>query len=78
MMAELSSFWQSFEIDEAKLQLDTDQLQGIVIYIVSRMQYPAIIADVSICEAFLPPAVKKSSRYLYLEMVNSACEYLMS
>jgi hypothetical protein len=40
MMSELSGFWQGFEIDKSKLQLDTDQLQGIVIYIVSQMKYP--------------------------------------
>lgn len=57
--------------------IDTDQLQGIIIYMLSRLGYPEILADISICETFLPNAVRKSSRYLYLEMVSAACSFLL-
>lgn len=76
VMEEISRFWRSHEIDAKKLAIDTDQLQGIVIYIVSRSNYPQIITDAAICELFLPPAVKKSARFLYLEMVKAGCEFL--
>jgi hypothetical protein len=41
------------------------------------MNYPQILTEVNVCERFLPPAVKKSSRYLYLEMISAACSYLL-
>lgn len=37
---ETSQFWKCYEIDEKKLAIDTDQLQGIMIFIVSRLNYP--------------------------------------
>lgn len=77
LMSEISKFWQSHDIPSQMLSLDTDQLQGIVIYMVSRLNYPSIIADVQICEKFLPNAVRKSSRYLYLEMVSAAIGFLL-
>jgi hypothetical protein len=30
-----------------------------------------------ICDKFLPRAVKKSTRYLYLEMVSAACQFML-
>lgn len=74
---EISQFWQGYNIPTKKLSIDTDQLQGILIYIVSRLNYPQILTEVTICERFLPFAVKKSSRYIYLEMINAACNYLL-
>ena len=74
---EISQFWQCHNIPHKKLSIDTDQLQGILIYIVSRLNYPQILTEVNVCERFLPSAVKKSSRYLYLEMINAACNYLL-
>jgi hypothetical protein len=76
VMDEISKFWLSHEIEPKKLAIDTDQLQGIVIYIVSRSNYPQIVTDAHICELFLPPAVKKSARFLYLEMVKAGCSFL--
>jgi hypothetical protein len=57
--------------------MDTDQLQSIVIYMVSRLNYPSIVADVQICEKLLPNAVRKSSRYLYMEMISAAISFLL-
>lgn len=49
--------------------MDTDQVQSIILYLVSRLNYPQILTEVKICESFLPPAVRKSGRYHYLEMI---------
>ncbi len=76
-MSEISNFWQSHDILKSKLAMDTDQLQSIVIYMVSRLNYPSIVADVQICEKFLPNAVRKSSRYLYMEMISAAIGFLL-
>lgn len=74
---EISQFWQCHNIPQKKLSIDTDQLQGILIYIISRLNYPQILTEVIVCERFLPAAVKKSSRFLYLEMIKAACNYLL-
>ena len=29
------------------------------------------------CQAFLPPAVRKSSRFIYLEMISAACSFVL-
>lgn len=58
--------------------IDPDQMQAIIIYIVARLNYPQIMTEVLICEMFLPPAVRKSSRFIYIEMIQAACSYLLS
>jgi hypothetical protein len=57
--------------------IDPDQMQAIIIYIVSRLNCPQIMTEVLICEMFLPPAVRKSSRFIYLEMIQAACSFLI-
>ena len=39
-IAEVSDFWKHYKIDADNLSIDTDQLQGIVIFVVSRLNYP--------------------------------------
>jgi hypothetical protein len=74
---EVSEFWKDVEIPSKKLSIDTDQLQGILIYVVSRMKYPQILTEVHLIEKFLPKGVKKSARAMYLEMIGAACTYLL-
>jgi hypothetical protein len=40
IIEEISLFWKQHNIPAKKLAIDTDQLQGIIIYIVSRMNCP--------------------------------------
>lgn len=77
IIEEISAFWKHFNIPSSKLAIDTDNLQGIVIYIVSRMKCPQLVAELSICERFLPASVKKSSRYIYFEMVSAALSFII-
>jgi Vacuolar sorting protein 9 (VPS9) domain len=74
---EVSDFWKGYDIPAKKLSIDTDQLQGILIYVVSRMKYPQILTEVHIVEKFLPKGVRKSARAMYLEMIGAACSYLL-
>lgn len=74
---EVSEFWKNIEIPPKKLSIDTDQLQGILIFIVSRLKYPQILSEVHIIERFLPKGIRKSTRALYLEMIGAACTYLL-
>jgi hypothetical protein len=36
----IDEFWKGFDIPKKKLSIDTDTLQGILIYIVARVKYP--------------------------------------
>jgi hypothetical protein len=41
------------------------------------MNCPQILAEIALSEKFLPPAVKKSSRYIYFEMIGAACSFML-
>ena len=77
VIEDISGFWKQYDIPSKRLAIDTDNLQGIVIYVVSRMNCPQILAEINICERFLPNAVRKSSRYIYLEMISAACSFML-
>ena len=74
---DLKKFWSDYEIPEKDLFLDPDTLQGLLIYIVSRTNYPQIWTEVHLIEEFLPQAVLMSNRAFYMIMVKASCEYLM-
>ena len=74
---EISAFWKDHDIPASMLQVDTDNLQGIMIYIVSRLRNPQIITEVHFIEKFIPLGARKSVRNLYLEMIGAACSYLL-
>jgi hypothetical protein len=40
VIEEISEFWDGYDIPAKELAVDTDSLQGIVVYLVSRMNYP--------------------------------------
>lgn len=77
VVEDISQFWKQYDIPSKKLAIDTDNLQGIVIYVVSRMNCPQVLSEVNMCQAFLPPAVRKSSRFIYLEMISAACSFVL-
>jgi len=77
LIHELSLFWKCFDISPKELSIDSDQLQGILIYVISRMNYPQMLTELSLIEKFLPRAVKKSTRFLYLEMMSAACQFIL-
>ena len=74
---EVSAFWFGHDINKDELVIDANNLQGIIIFIVSRILNPQIIAEVHYMQKFLPKAVLKSSRTLYLEMIGAAVNYLL-
>ena len=74
---EITGFWKDHDIPQSMLSIDTDNLQGIIIYIVSRLANPQIITEVNFIEKFIPLGARKSVRNLYLEMIGAACSYLL-
>jgi hypothetical protein len=36
-----------------------------------------MMAEVAIGEAYLAPAVQKSSRFIYFEMLSAACQFII-
>jgi len=78
ILQDLEIFWHGYDIPKSDLFIDSDTLQGIMIYIVSRLNYPQIWTELHIIEEFLPDAVLMSNRAFYMIMVKAACEYLLS
>jgi hypothetical protein len=40
IVEEIDAFWKGFDIPAKKLSVDTDNLQAILIYVISRLKYP--------------------------------------
>ena len=78
LVNELERFWEGFEISKKELFIDSDTLQGILIYIISRMNYPQIWTELHLIEEYIPGAVQMSNRAFYLVMVKASCEYLIN
>lgn len=57
--------------------MDPDNLQGIIIYIVSRLKNPQIITEVHFIKKFVPKGVERLSRFYHCVMVGAACSYLL-
>jgi len=75
----LDSFWQYHEIPHKKLQVDVDNLQAIIVYLLSRLgDFPTILTHLSLIENFLPEAVQLSNRAFYLALMQSSCEYIVN
>ena len=74
----LDSFWQYHEIPHKKLQVDVDNLQAIIVYMISRLaNFPTILTHLSIIENFLPDAVQLSNRAFYLALMQSSCQFII-
>jgi hypothetical protein len=59
--------------------VDVDNLQSLIVYLVSRMKgLPQIITNLNIIEDFLPEAVQLSNRAFYLAMLQSSCEFIIN
>jgi len=75
----LDEFWRNYDIPNKKLSVDVDNLQSIIVYMISRLKdCPQIITNLYIIEDFLPEAVQLSNRAFYLAMMQSSCEFLLN
>lgn len=74
---EIDLFWKGYDIPKKQLFIDPDNLQGIIIYIVSRLKMPQIISEIHFIKKFVPNGVKRLSRFYHCEMVGAACSYLL-
>lgn len=54
LQKELHLFWKDFDIPKKDLMVDSDNLQGLMIYIISRANYPQLWAELHLIEEFLP------------------------
>jgi hypothetical protein len=50
MIHELQQFWKCYDIKPEDIQTDPDQLQAILVFIVSRLEYPQIFTEIMLCE----------------------------
>lgn len=73
---ELDQFWKYRSIKKKALTIDTDALQGILIYVLLQTDYANMVAEVEMSELFLPESVALSSRNFYLVMIKSSIEFI--
>eukprot|EP00347_Sterkiella_histriomuscorum_P022739 403337343 len=78
LIREQENFWSGFDISKKDLFIDSDNLQGILIYIVSRINYPQIWTELHLIEEYIPDAVQMSNRAFYMVMLKASCEYLIN
>lgn len=74
---EIDLFWKGYNIPTKKLFVDPDNLQGIIIYVVSRLRNPQIITEIHFIKKFVPKGIKRLGRFYHCEMVGAACSYLL-
>ena len=77
MSKDIDLFWKDYNIPTKKLFIDPDNLQGIIIYIVSRLKNPQIISEIHFIKKFVPKGIKRLGRFYHCEMVGAACSYLL-
>jgi hypothetical protein len=54
----LDKFWRGYDIPNNKLSVDVDNLQSMIVYLISRMKgFPQILSSLYMIEDFLPDAV---------------------
>ena len=74
----LDTFWRDYDVPAKTLQVDVDNLQSIIVYMISRMDgCPQILSSLSMIENFLPDAVQLSNRAFYLAMMQSSADYII-
>jgi hypothetical protein len=81
MPRELAAFYEGSGYLPAHAQslfIDSDTLQGLLIYVVSRMHYPQLWTELSLVEEFIPEGVLMSNRAYYLILLKASCEYLIN
>ena len=77
LTSELKAFYQGTSYPKEKLNLDSDILQGVLIYLVSRSHYPQLWTELTLCEEYLCEGLMMSARAYYLVMAKASCEYLL-
>lgn len=66
----LDIFWMDYDVPAKKLSVDVDNLQSIIVYMISRMKGCShILSNLSMIDKFLPEAVQLSNRAFYLAMM---------
>lgn len=78
VVSELEEFYEGTTYPKEHLFIDADTLQGILIYMISRMGYPQIWTEINLIEEFLPEGVLMSNRAFYMILVKASCEYLIN
>lgn len=62
MVSEIDSFWENIPIDQKKLEVDFENLNGIAIYVALKAAIPILIVDVIYIENFVSKAILNTNR----------------
>lgn len=76
---EVDIFWEGYDkfTKANERNIDMDNLQGITIYIVWALQRPTIIVDCFLTSEFLSTSTKKSTRSMFLKVLQSSIDFLL-
>ena len=74
---EIEAFWHFRQVPQSKLSIDSDSLQGILIYMLFQVQSASIISELELVELFLPESVQASSRSFYLCMLKQSIDFIV-
>lgn len=78
LIADLERFYAGTNFPKDKLFIDSDNLQGMLIYIVSKLKYRQLWTEISLLDDFVPQSVMMSNRAFYMILIKASCEYLIN
>ena len=76
MVAEIDEFWEGCSPNFKKLEIDSDTLNGIAIYLALKANIPILIIDIIFIENFVSSAILNTNRAFHLTVLHSALTFI--
>ena len=76
MVGEIDEFWEGVQIDQKKLEIDYENLNGIAIYVALKSALPILIVDITFIESFVSQAVLSTNRAYQMTVLLSAMVFI--
>ena len=78
MISEIDEFWRPAgdAVDQAHLQIDYENLNGIAIYVALKANLPILIVDILFVENFVSETVLTTNRAYQMTVLHSALAFI--
>ncbi|CDW75334.1 UNKNOWN [Stylonychia lemnae] len=76
MIGEIDQFWESINVDQKKLEIDYENLNGIAIYIALKAGIPILLIDIIFIENFVSKAILNTNRAYQMTVLHSAMTFI--
>ncbi len=76
MVSEIDDFWEGVAVDQRKLEIDYENLNGIAIYIALKAALPILIVDILFIESFVSQTILSTNRAFQLTVLHSAIVFI--